>query len=103
MRRPETDRKAYAYSLVNMAERSRSAFAGGFLAFGECALKERVKSIMHVRKNTIILTIIAAAVVAGLAVVFLTNPSHFPRADRAVRFCRGPSRRGGAGGRGPRT
>ncbi|WP_302823112.1 M56 family metallopeptidase, partial [uncultured Anaerotruncus sp.] len=78
VRRPETDRKAYAYSLVNMAERSRSAFAGGFLAFGECALKERVKSIMHVRKNTVILTIIAAAVVAGLAVVFLTNPQISP-------------------------
>lgn len=78
VRRPETDRKAYAYSLVNMAERSRSAFAGGFLAFGECALKERVKSIMHVRKNTVILTILAVAVVAGLAVVFLTNPQISP-------------------------
>lgn len=78
VRRPETDRKAYAYSLVNMAERSRSAFAGGFLAFGECALKERVKSIMHVRKNTVIITIIAVAVVAGLAVVFLTNPQVSP-------------------------
>lgn len=78
VRRPETDRRAYAYSLVNMAERSRSAFAGGFLAFGECALKERVQSIMHVRKNTVILTIIGVAVVAGLAIVFLTNPQISP-------------------------
>lgn len=85
VRRPETDRKAYAYSLVNMAERSRSAFAGGFLAFGECALKERVKSIMHVRKNTVILTILAVAVVAGARGRLPHQPADFPRADRAVR------------------
>lgn len=69
-----SEKTAYAYSLVNMAEKSRNAFAGGFLAFGECALKERVRSIMNVKKNTVLFTIIGVAIVAGLSVVFLTNP-----------------------------
>ncbi|MEM1483737.1 M56 family metallopeptidase [Oscillospiraceae bacterium PP1C4] len=72
------DRKEYAYSLVGMATKSRSAFAGGFLAFGESALKERVKSIMQIKKNTAIISIICISVLAGLVIVFLTDPQSKP-------------------------
>lgn len=74
IRRFEMDPKAYAYSLVNMAAKGRSAFAGGFLSFGECALKERVQAMLRVKRYTVFVTIAGLAVVAGLAAVFLTNP-----------------------------
>ena len=74
IRRQGADRRAYSYCLVNMAARSRSAFSGGVLAFGECALRERVQSILHLRKTTLLLSMFCAAVLLGLAVVFLTNP-----------------------------
>ncbi len=73
-----SDRREYAYSLVGMASKNRSAFAGGFLAFGESALKERVKSIMQIKKNTVVVSIICIAVLAGLTIVFLTNPQNPP-------------------------
>lgn len=68
------ERRSYAQSLLHMAVRNQSAFAGGFLAFGECALKERVKSVMNVKKYAVIITIVCISMIAGLALIFLTNP-----------------------------
>lgn len=82
--RYHADPRAYAYSLVNMAAKSRSAFSGGALAFGECALKERVRSIMNAKKNTVVISILCIAVILGLSIVFLTNPQGVQAAEGQV-------------------
>lgn len=74
VRRGYAEPRAYATCLLQMAVKSNSAFTGGFLAFGESALKERVKSIMHVRKSTVMLTVLCFATLTGLGIIFLTNP-----------------------------
>lgn len=77
------ERSSYAYALVNMAAKNKNAFTGGFLAFGECALKERVIAIMNVQKNTVILTLLCVAIIGGFAIIFLTNPQQKTLPDTA--------------------
>ena len=66
-------RAAYTRALVSCAARSRTA-AVCPLAFGEIAVKERVKSVLHYKKPALwaaVLLVIAAAVIA---VCLLTKP-----------------------------
>ena len=68
-------RAAYTRALVSCAARPRTA-AVCPLAFGEIAVKERVKSVLHYKKPALwaaVLLVIAAAVIA---VCLLTKPSY---------------------------
>lgn len=78
VRRGYAGSREYATCLLEMASRNANVLTGGFLAFGESALKERVQAVMHVRKATVFLSIICCAVLSGLGVIFLTNPQALP-------------------------
>lgn len=71
-------RAAYSRALVSCAARPRMA-AVSPLAFGEVAVKERVKNVIHYRKPAVwaILLLILAA--AGIAVCLLTKPAQQER------------------------
>lgn len=73
-------RAAYTRALVSCAARPRTA-AVCPLAFGEIAVKERVKSVLHYKKPALwaaVLLVIAAAVIA---VCLLTKPQSKPLTD----------------------
>lgn len=73
-------RAAYTRALVSCAARPRTA-AVCPLAFGEIAVKERVKSVLHYKKPALwaaVLLVIAAAVIA---VCLLTKPQSRTEAD----------------------
>lgn len=73
-------RAAYTRALVSCAARPRTA-AVCPLAFGEIAVKERVKSVLHYKKPALwaaVLLVIAAAVIA---VCLLTTPQSRTEAD----------------------
>ena len=73
-------RAAYTRALVSCAARPRTA-AVCPLAFGEIAVKERVKSVLHYKKPALwaaVLLVIAAAVIAVcLLTKPLTDPDHW--------------------------
>lgn len=52
-----------------------AAFAGGFLSFEESSIKERIRSIMNLRKPTMLVLAVCVLVLVVLAAVFLANPS----------------------------
>ncbi len=71
------NKKPYSEALINCSV-PRRMIAACPLAFGECGVKERVKSVLNYRKPAF--WIIVAAIIAGivLAVCFLTNPAESP-------------------------
>ena len=78
-------RAAYSRALVSCAARPRMA-AVSPLAFGEVAVKERVKNVIHYRKPAVwaILLLILAA--AGIAVCLLTRPAQQAEQSKAERL-----------------
>lgn len=68
------EKKEYSKVLLSCA-RPRSLIMVCPLAFGEVGVKERVKSVLHYKKPTVWVIVAAAAVLAILAVCFLTNPA----------------------------
>lgn len=67
-------RREYAGLLVDLAARQQNVFSGGFLSFGESAVKERIRWIMNYRKTTAIVLGVCALALVLLSVLFLTNP-----------------------------
>ena len=83
-------RAAYTRALVSCAARPRTA-AVCPLAFGEIAVKERVKSVLHYKKPALwaaVLLVIAAAVIA---VCLLTTPQSRTEADGGTAMDELPS------------
>lgn len=68
------ERKEYSKVLLSCA-RPRSLIMVCPLAFGEVGVKERVKSVLHYKKPAVLAIVAAAAVLAILAVCFLTDPA----------------------------
>ena len=71
----ETDgKKAYAHALVSYGTR-RTAVSACPLAFGESAVRDRVKMILKYRKPALWITPAAALLCLAVAVCFMTNPT----------------------------
>ncbi|MDE5909660.1 MAG: M56 family metallopeptidase [Lachnospiraceae bacterium] len=68
------EKKEYSKVLISCA-RQRSLIFVCPLAFGEVGVRERVKSVLDYKKPTLWIILTAAAVLAILAVCFLTNPT----------------------------
>ena len=67
------DKKAYANALVNCSLRQRLVLAYP-LAFGEVAVKKRVRDILHYRKPTFWILLVSILSCLILALGFLTDP-----------------------------
>lgn len=66
-------KKPYSIALINCsAPRRMTAFYP--LAFGEIAVKERVKTVLHYQKPTFVLSSVAVLTCIAAALCFLTNP-----------------------------
>lgn len=65
--------RAYSTALLNCSVRRRR-IAACPLAFGETGVKERIKRVMHYKKPTFWIILIAAVACVVAAVCFLTNP-----------------------------
>lgn len=70
----EGNARSYAAALVELAEQNRNQLAGGFLAFGESFLTQRVRAVLRRSTTSLRLVLLAGAVGVGLVLVFLTNP-----------------------------
>lgn len=66
-------RREYASALLNMSVRQNHLSSGGILAFGESSIKQRIKNVLSLKKPTLWITIVAAAVIIIAAVCLLTN------------------------------
>ncbi|HIV87396.1 MAG TPA: M56 family metallopeptidase [Candidatus Pygmaiobacter gallistercoris] len=66
-------RADYAQTLLRCSTRGQRRAAGP-LAFGEVAVKERVKAVLRYRRPAFWLRLVAAAAVAAVGLCFLTNP-----------------------------
>lgn len=75
-----SDRKAYAKALVNCSVRQRTAMVYP-LAFGEVAVKERVKDVLHYKKPAFWILLVSLLVCLLLALGFLTDPGLSFQAD----------------------
>lgn len=67
-------RKAYAGALLSLASK-RQQTAGCPIAFGEHAVKERVKNILSDKKRAVFAVILAAAILFAVAAGLLMNPA----------------------------
>ena len=63
---------AYSQSLVNLATEARFARMSP-LAFGEGGAKQRVSNVLKMKKRSIVLTIVAVLIVAGVGIGLLLN------------------------------
>ena len=66
-------KKSYSESLVNLAM-DRKRISACPLAFGEASTKKRVKNVLKYKKAAVIISVCAAVVCIGLAIVLLTVP-----------------------------
>ena len=73
-------RAAYTRALVSCAARPRTA-AVCPLAFGEIAVKERVKSVLHYKKPALWAAVLLVIAAAAIAVCLLTKPQSRTEAD----------------------
>lgn len=73
-------RAAYTRALVSCAARPRTA-AVCPLAFGEIAVKERVKSVLHYKKPALWAAVLLVVAAAVIAVCLLTKPQSKPLTD----------------------
>ncbi|MGN0643193.1 MAG: M56 family metallopeptidase [Huintestinicola sp.] len=64
-------RKEYAGALLNMSLKQNNL--SGILAFGESSIKTRIKSVLSLKKPTVIATFAAVAVIAAAALCLLTD------------------------------
>lgn len=67
------EKKEYSRVLVSCGQQRRMVMACP-LAFGEVGVKERVKSVLHYKKPTFWLLVVAVCTCFVVAVCFLTNP-----------------------------
>jgi hypothetical protein len=67
------DKKAYTATLLTCST-PRKGVAACPLAFGEVAVKQRIKAVLHHKKPALWLTLTAAVACVAVAVCFLTNP-----------------------------
>ncbi len=76
----DAGRAAYTRALVSCAARPRTA-AVCPLAFGEIAVKERVKSVLHYKKPALWAAVLLVVAAAVIAVCLLTKPQSKPLTD----------------------
>lgn len=67
------DKKAYSTALLNCSAPRRMISACP-LAFGEVGVKQRIKSVLHYKKPTFWIILVALVATVGVAVGFLTDP-----------------------------
>ncbi len=67
------DKKGYSHALVSCSVK-RFSIAACPLAFGEVAVKDRIKSVLNYKKPAFWIIIVALLVGVGVAVCFLTDP-----------------------------
>lgn len=67
------EKKAYSASLIQCSV-SHRAIQMCPLAFGETAVKSRVRAVLHYKKPTLWILLAAAVVVAAVCVFFMTDP-----------------------------
>jgi len=66
-------KKAYSHALINCSAKRRAVTACP-LAFGEVGVKERIRSVLHYKKPTLWLILLAVIVCIAVALCFLTDP-----------------------------
>ncbi len=71
------EKKAYAYSLINMAE-AKGGFSPMGSYFSKNSAEERITSIMKYKKTSIFTLAIACVMTIGLAVAFAASPTEEP-------------------------
>lgn len=69
----EAGKKIYSNALLSCSMQRRVVMACP-LAFGETAVKERIKSVLNYKKTTIGFLLVSIAICIAVAVCFLTNP-----------------------------
>lgn len=74
-------RKAYSNALLCCAS-PRKLLAACPLAFGEVGVKNRVKSVLHYKKPTVWILLVAVLTSAAVAVCFLTDPKGYTPAPQ---------------------
>lgn len=83
------EKKAYSGALLAMSMNRRQALVCP-LAFGEVGVKERVKSVLHYKKPTFWLLVVAVLACVVVAVCFLTDPKEAAKtmdaAEDALRY-----------------
>ena len=68
----EKCKEAYAYALIDM-EAKKGKFMPLCINFSKNAVKERIISIMKIKKISLIMSLLAVVFVVGMAVVFMTS------------------------------
>lgn len=66
-------RKAYASSLINIADKQSHTLQGNFLFFGESNIKARVKNVMKFKKPKLLITLIGIILLGATTIFTLTN------------------------------
>ncbi len=69
----EAGKKLYSNALLSCSMQRRAVMACP-LAFGEIAVKERIKSVLNYKKTTVGFVLVSIAICMVVAVCFLTNP-----------------------------
>lgn len=69
----EGGKKLYSNALLSCSMQRRAVMACP-LAFGEIAVKERIKSVLNYKKTTVGFVLVSIAICMVVAVCFLTNP-----------------------------
>lgn len=73
----ESGKKPYSTALINCSI-PRRMIAACPIAFGEVGVKQRVRSVLHYRKPTFWILLLAVLLSVATAVCFLTNPKEDP-------------------------
>lgn len=68
-----TERKSYSHVLLDFSVRRRKTLVSP-LAFGEVGIKQRVRSVLHYKRATVLTKIAAFILCVLMAVCFLTDP-----------------------------
>lgn len=69
----EAGKKLYSDALLSCSMQRRAVMACP-LAFGEIAVKDRIKSVLNYKKTSLGFLLVSIAICIGVAVCFLTNP-----------------------------
>ncbi len=71
-------RKEYAAALLNLSAAQNGFKPGAMLSFGESGIKMRIKSVLKIKKPTVIACIASAMVIVIAAVCLLTEKQSYP-------------------------
>jgi len=69
----EETKEGYSMLLVSLAM-EKQIVAGSPLAFGESSIKQRVKNVLNLKKNSRLVSIVAVVMVAALSMGLITSP-----------------------------